>query len=36
MAIAIAAIWLVASVVYIVVNNRRTGRSLVAAPKGAS
>ena len=36
MAIGIAALWLIASVAYIVVNNRRTGRSLVAAPKGAS
>src|SRR5579864_62606 len=36
MAIGIAALWLVASVVYVVVNNRRTGRSLVAAPKAAA
>jgi amino acid transporter len=36
MAIAIAALWLIASAVYIVVNNRRTGRALVAAPKAAS
>jgi amino acid transporter len=36
MAIGIAALWLVASVVYIIVQNRRTGRALVAAPKAAA
>jgi len=32
MALIIAAIWLVASVVYVAFNSRRTGRSLMAAP----
>ena len=35
-AIGFAVVWLVASAVYVVVNNRRTGRSLVAAPKAAA
>jgi amino acid transporter len=35
-AVGFAAAWLIASVVYVVVNNRRTGRSLVASPKVAA
>jgi amino acid transporter len=36
MAIGIAAIWAVASAIYVVVSNRRSGRSLVAQPKAAA
>jgi len=36
MAIGFAVVWAVASAAYVVVNNRRTGRSLVASPKAAA
>jgi amino acid transporter len=35
MALAFAAVWAVASGIYVVLSNRRTGRSLVSQPKGA-
>jgi hypothetical protein len=33
-ALAVAAIWAVASVAYIAINSRRTGRALMAPPAG--